>query len=707
MAHDVFISHSAKDKKTADAVCAMLESEGIRCWIAPRDIVPGMEWGRCIIEAIKKSRIMVLVFTANANTSPQIRREVERAVNHDVAILPFRVENVIPDESLEYFIGNVHWLDALTPPIEAHIRSLTGTIRVLLDRIEPRDFDKGVIDKGVIVGSAPSPDPPGSLGSAISLGSAAPAPFPPVSTPPPPAIPRIEPQSARPSAPPPPAVVPQTPTPPPRSAASVLADSVAPAVSDAPSAAFGFRRLDAEELPKPEARAQSVAATPPAADEKAPAHAGSSASNGPLFSAFAEKPPKPARLAHPGRSVFLLLLGLNLVASIDRVLFSTPIRRYYYLFDLSVVEVGRLNLLTHIGYLVAALAAGWLGNRFQRKPLLVGVAAFLSLATLAGSWTGDVHRLFFSQVASWFGMGFFDVLSLAVLSDYYPARERCRVFFLYLAATPAAAIYLAAAPQHLFGGILAAPDPFSEEWSWRGPFVFWAIPGLLLAALFLWLGREPERGASDRMEPALSASPGSLFRNHAFLTATVAAFLVNFTFMAASSTAPVLAHILPHVAEGPPLLASLAGIVLGGLLAQRWLRRDRRAFYLLSAGSIALALPFYLLAFFGPEDWIVLMLTLAQFLLAFQAAPLLAAAANSVAAPGRALALAIFLLLFRSLSSILAGPLVSALIASQGVRTGLGLMSVVLVVACILLFIGARFAPALDDFTPQKQPSGA
>jgi hypothetical protein len=139
MAHDVFISHSAKDKTTADAVCAMLESEGIRCWIAPRDVVPGMEWGECIIEAIEQTRVMVLVFTADADASPQIRREVERAVNHGVAILPLRIENIMPGRALEYFIGNVHWLDALTPPLEAHLKSLAGTVKMLLDRMGARD----------------------------------------------------------------------------------------------------------------------------------------------------------------------------------------------------------------------------------------------------------------------------------------------------------------------------------------------------------------------------------------------------------------------------------------------------------------------------------------------------------------------------------------------------------------------------------------
>jgi hypothetical protein len=134
MAHDVFISHSAKDKVTADAVCAMLESEGVRCWIAPRDVLPSMEWGEAIIDAIEECRIMVLVFTANANESPQIRREVERAVNRGVAILPVRIEDVLPGKGLEYFIGNVHWLDALNPPLEAHLKSLAGTIKILLAR---------------------------------------------------------------------------------------------------------------------------------------------------------------------------------------------------------------------------------------------------------------------------------------------------------------------------------------------------------------------------------------------------------------------------------------------------------------------------------------------------------------------------------------------------------------------------------------------
>jgi hypothetical protein len=160
MAHDVFISHSAKDKVTGDAVCAMLESNGVRCWIAPRDVVPGMEWGECIIDAIEQSRIMVLVFSANANTSPQIRKEVERAVNHGVAILPLRIEDVLPARALEYFIGNVHWLDALTPPLEAHLKSLAGTIKMLLARMEPREAPPHPPEAVPLETAAPEPAVP-------------------------------------------------------------------------------------------------------------------------------------------------------------------------------------------------------------------------------------------------------------------------------------------------------------------------------------------------------------------------------------------------------------------------------------------------------------------------------------------------------------------------------------------------------------------
>ena len=134
MAHDVFISYASGDKSVADAVCATLELRGIRCWIAPRDVLPGLHYGEAIIDAIHECRIMVLVFSSKANLSGHIPKEIERAVSHGSTIMPLRIEDVVPAKSLDYFIGSVHWLDALTPPLEAHLQRLAGNVQTLLAR---------------------------------------------------------------------------------------------------------------------------------------------------------------------------------------------------------------------------------------------------------------------------------------------------------------------------------------------------------------------------------------------------------------------------------------------------------------------------------------------------------------------------------------------------------------------------------------------
>ncbi len=132
MQYDVFISYSSHDKAVADAACAKLESQRIRCWIAPRDILPGMEYGEAIVDAIDSCRVFAIVFSTNANNSPLVRREVERAMSKGKVIVPFRIENTMPSKAMEFALSNTHWLDALTPPLEAHLENLARTVHVLL-----------------------------------------------------------------------------------------------------------------------------------------------------------------------------------------------------------------------------------------------------------------------------------------------------------------------------------------------------------------------------------------------------------------------------------------------------------------------------------------------------------------------------------------------------------------------------------------------
>src|SRR5271168_3136878 len=127
MASDVFISHSSTDSKVAMAMCEYLESQGISCWIAPRSILPGEEWGDSILRGINNCRIMVLIFSKAANDSGPVRSEVDRAANGRKDIIPFRIENVAPTGAMEFHIGRRHWLEAYTPPLQKHLELLART----------------------------------------------------------------------------------------------------------------------------------------------------------------------------------------------------------------------------------------------------------------------------------------------------------------------------------------------------------------------------------------------------------------------------------------------------------------------------------------------------------------------------------------------------------------------------------------------------
>jgi hypothetical protein len=134
MAHKVFISYSSKDKPVADAACAAMESQRIPCWIAPRDILAGDEYGDAIIDAISNCQIVVVIFSLHANDSPQVRREVERAVSKGKIIVPYRIEDVMPTHAMEFALSNTHWLDALTPPLEHRLTELCDTVARIIQR---------------------------------------------------------------------------------------------------------------------------------------------------------------------------------------------------------------------------------------------------------------------------------------------------------------------------------------------------------------------------------------------------------------------------------------------------------------------------------------------------------------------------------------------------------------------------------------------
>lgn len=133
MSHDVFISHGAKDRAVAEAVCDAIERAGHLCWVAHRDAAVGRENGAAGVEAVGGCKIFLLILSAESAESAQIRREAERAAQAGLAIVPFRIEPAEPPADLAFLIGPAPRLDALQPPLGPHLDHLTAIVGRLLE----------------------------------------------------------------------------------------------------------------------------------------------------------------------------------------------------------------------------------------------------------------------------------------------------------------------------------------------------------------------------------------------------------------------------------------------------------------------------------------------------------------------------------------------------------------------------------------------
>lgn len=155
MTHDAFISYASEDKSAADTARAALEAQGISCWIAPRDVLPGEDETEAILKAIDTSVVVVLCLSSAANASKLVTQQAARAFNKNIPIVPLRIEDVEPSNALKLFLGSQEPVDAYTPPLEAHLGALAEIVGSFL--AEAAAPTAGVLPpSGPPYGTAPS-----------------------------------------------------------------------------------------------------------------------------------------------------------------------------------------------------------------------------------------------------------------------------------------------------------------------------------------------------------------------------------------------------------------------------------------------------------------------------------------------------------------------------------------------------------------------
>ncbi|MGO8758659.1 MAG: spinster family MFS transporter [Terracidiphilus sp.] len=433
----------------------------------------------------------------------------------------------------------------------------------------------------------------------------------------------------------------------------------------------------------------------------------------------------------------LLLLALNLLNYVDRYILPGAQPLIQKEFHATDQRMGALTTALFFFYMFAAPASGWLGDKFKRKPLIISGAVLWSLATLGTAFVHTYWSLYTRRALVGVGEATFGIYAPAVLSDFYPERERNRILSIFYLAIP-----VGAAVGYLVGGELGS------LWGWRRPFLICAIPGLVVAALYGVWGREPERGAKDRYRAAptrfaswdalervvkrrlrlfkmgafltafslaaITFTFGSvrfvrprlrLFRNGAFLTSTFGLAAITFALGGISAWVPTYLHRVNGlsvanaslVVSAITVIDGIGGTIAGGWIAHRWQRTDHRALYLLSFWSVVLTLPFGILVFFGPHSMTIPALVLAEFFIFLNTGPLNAAIVNSVSGAVRATAISLNLFCIHAFGDTFSPQIIGAISDRSNLSIGLGATLVSLFAAAWILWYGARFAPPFEE----------
>jgi MFS family permease len=411
------------------------------------------------------------------------------------------------------------------------------------------------------------------------------------------------------------------------------------------------------------------------------------------------------KLASPkGALVALgLLTALNLLNYVDRYVLNGVqplIQREFHIND---NQAGRLTTMFFLVYMFTAPLTGWLGDRFRRKPLIIGGAIFWSLLTLLTALVHSYNELLFRHAIVGIGEASFGIFAPALLADYYAEGDRNRVLTIFYTAIP-----VGAALGYLIGGTVGG------HYGWRAPFYVAAVPGLVIAVLLWIFLREPARGASDTVavpgvvagkQPFLTTLYHGLVRNPAYVLATLGMALMTFSLGGISVWMPTFlvrygGDTLAEAGFQLGAITAVTGILgtfTGGFLAQRWLRTNHRALYLLSAWSMLLGIPGAMLAFFGPHSTIVPAIFVAQFCLFLNTGPLNAAIVNSVGAAIRATAIAVELFVIHALGDVPSPQIIGWVSDHSNLRIGLAVTLLAMLASAASLFWGARYAAPLAE----------
>ena len=399
---------------------------------------------------------------------------------------------------------------------------------------------------------------------------------------------------------------------------------------------------------------------------------------------------RPAKV-HP-HAALLVLTSLNLLNYADRNILYAVQPLVQDEFHLTKTQIGYLTSAFLGFYMIAAPFVGPLADRYSRKLIIVLGAMFWSGLTLLTALTHTYGELLVRHTLVGIGEATFVTIAPAFVADLFAEDRRGRIFGVFYLAIP-----VGSAAGYLLGGSLA------PIYGWRFPFYIGAAPGFLLALAVLFL-KEPQRGQFDTLQetPDRSTILG-LLHNGAFLTATLGMAAMTFSLGGIQVWMPQFLYSERHyslasanllfgiiiVVDG--ILASLAGGWLGDYL----LRRTKSSYYLVSAVSMALGVPFMIAALFTTGRAMVPAIAVAAFFLLLNTSPLNAAVINSSGSQIRATAIAVNIFAVHLLGDVPSPTMMGWVADRRSLQAAFILPVIAMVLSAAILFAGMKYAPAI------------
>ena len=401
---------------------------------------------------------------------------------------------------------------------------------------------------------------------------------------------------------------------------------------------------------------------------------------------------------HP-RTALIVLTALNLLNYVDRsVLFAVqPLVQDE--FHVTNLQIGYLTSAFLIFYAIAAPFVGPLADRYSRKRIIALGGIFWSGLTLLTAVTHTYTELLVRHTLVGIGEATFVTIAPTFVADLFSERVRGRILGIFYLAIP-----VGSAAGYLLGGYLA------PHHGWRFPFYVAAAPGFLLSIAVLFL-KEPARGQFDTLkETPERGTVVGLLRNPAFLTSTLGMAAMTFSMGGIQVWIPKFLYSergytleaanfafgIIIVVDG--ILASL----IGGWLGDYLLPRMKSSYYLVSAASMLLGVPFMIVALFVRGPLMIPAIGVAAFFLLLNTSPLNAAVINSVGAHIRATALAMNIFIIHILGDIPSPAMMGWVADKRSMQSAFVLPVIAMGISSAILFYGMKFAPqvAVDG---QKQ----